>query len=253
MNHFYSTIFVLLFLLLQIPCLAQQYDDLFSKVKHELFVGGGIHTGGFQIKLAYGNVVNEKRTINIPVEFVELLSLKEYQQTYDGLSITGGAPKSFIYGKQNNFYCLNVAYTEKYYLSAKSESQLSMAIKYGAGLALGMLRPYYLDLIYRDNFGRATIIAERYNEDNQFKFLNPQEVDGPSGASYGWEELSFKPGLLLQLGVVLDWGATHNILKDAEIGVATNIFFEEIPIMIFEENTPIFINLFLNIHLGHRW
>ena len=53
-------------------------------------------------------------------------------------------------------------------------------------------------------------------------------MDGPSGASYGWEELSFKPGLLLQLGVVLDWGATHNILKDAEIGVATNIFFEEI-------------------------
>ena len=90
--------------------------------KYELLVGGGVHTTGFQVKAAFGLVYNPKRTGNIVLEFGEIKDPSERQQTYDGLSIVGGAPKSFIYGKRNNLYQSRFVYAEKLYLSDKKQS-----------------------------------------------------------------------------------------------------------------------------------
>ncbi len=220
---------------------------------YELLIGGGVHTTGFQINVAYGIIFNIKRTANFGLEFGEIKDPSERQQTYDGLSIIGGAPKSFIFGKRNNLYQTRFIYAEKLYLSHKNNRAISLGLSYGAGFSLGMLRPYYLDLIYRNNGGIPSVVAEKYSTENQLKFLNPQEIDGPSGASYGWDELKLYPGLCLKAGLLIDWGASDNILKDLEVGVAADFYFSKIPLLIFEERTPVFFNIFLNVHLGHRW
>ncbi|BDS09641.1 hypothetical protein [Aureispira anguillae] len=222
-------------------------------VRNEFYVGGGIHTRGFQVRAAYSLVKNTTRTMTFFAEFGEVKHPKERRQTYEGISFVGGGPKSFIYGKQNNLFFTRIGYGEKYYLSAKNRRLVSLGFTYGAGFSLGMVRPYYLDLIYRDNGGRSNFVAEKFNESNMLKFLNPQEVDGPSGIAYGWDELTLNPGFFLKAGLLIDWGAFDGILKDIEIGVAADFYFEEIPIMIFEKNTPVFVNLYINVHLGHRW
>ena len=221
--------------------------------KYELLVGGGVHTTGFQVKAAFGLVYNPKRTGNIVLEFGEIKDPSERQQTYDGLSIVGGAPKSFIYGKRNNLYQSRFVYAEKLYLSDKNNRAISLGLSYAAGFSLGMLRPYYLDLIYRNNVGIPTVTAEKFSQENQFKFLTPQEVDGPSGITYGWDELSLYPGFCFKAGLLVDGGASDSILKDIEVGVAADIYFSDIPLMVFEAQTPVFFNIFLNVHLGHRW
>ncbi len=222
-------------------------------VKNELFVGGGINTAGFQVKVGWGMIVNQARSIGIITEFGEITNARERQQTYDGLSIVGGAPKAFIYGKRNNLFFTRLGYQEKFYLSGKNRRAVSLGFTYSGGFSLGMIRPYYLDLIYRDNGGIPTIVAEKFSETNMLKFLNPQEVDGPSGPAYGWDELDLAPGFFLKAGLLIDWGAYDAVLKDIEVGVAADFFFKKIPMMIFEENTPVFVNLYININLGHRW
>jgi len=254
----YKHYFVLLFCLSTVVVFGQKkakktYTEEELPVKNEFFVGGGVHTRGFQIRLAYGILKSPNRTLNFMAEFGEIKHPKERRQTYDGLSIIGGAPKAFIYGKQNNLYFLRLGYGEKMYFSAKSRRAVSVGFTYSGGFSLGLIRPYYLDLIYRDNGGSPNIIPERYSDANAIKFLNPQEVDGPSGIAYGWDELEPRPGLFLKAGLLIDWGAFDNVVKDIEIGFAADFYFQEIPIMIFEKNTPVFVNLYLNVHLGHRW
>lgn len=222
-------------------------------VQNEFYFGGGISTRGFQVGMAYSVVKNPTRTMTFFADFGEIKHPKERQQTYEGISVGGGGPKAFIYGKQNNLYFTRIGYGEKYYLSAKNRRLVSLGFTYSAGFSLGMVRPYYLDLIYRDNGGRPNIVAEKFNESNLRKFLNPQEVDGPSGIAYGWDELTLEPGFFCKAGLLIDWGAFDSVLKDIEIGVAADFYFKQIPIMIFEKNIPVFVNLYINVHLGHRW
>lgn len=219
----------------------------------ELYLGGGLHTRGFQFTVGYSIIRLARRTQTFFLDVGEIKHPKENRRTYDATSIVGGGPKAFIYGKQNNLYFLRLGYGEKFYFSARSTRLVSIGFTYSAGLSLGIVRPYYLDLIYRDNVGRPNVVAERFNKSNITKFLNPQEVDGPSGAAYGWNEIKTVPGGFLKAGVLIDWGAYGAVVKDLEIGIAADFYLQSIPIMIFEKNTPIFVNLYANIRLGHRW
>lgn len=251
-------IYILLFLIGTTSSWAQikkqaKFSEEELPVQNEIFVGGGINTRGFQVNLGYSIIKSPFRTLSFFVDFGEIKHSKERQQTYEGLSLRGGAPKAFIYGKKNNLFFSRIGYGEKYYLSARNRRLVSLGFTYSGGFSLGMVRPYYLDLIYRDNGGRPNVVPEKYNESNLLKFLNPQEVDGPSGAAYGWDELNLAPGVFVKAGLLIDWGAFDTILKDIEIGIAADFYFQEIPIMIFEKNTPVFVNLYINVHLGHRW
>lgn len=231
--------------------LAQEDEE--NDKGNELYFGGGINTRGFQFTAGYSIIRPTRRTQTFFLDVGEVKHPKENRRTYDAISIVGGAPKAFIYGKQNNLYFTRLGYGEKFYLSARSTRLVSFGFTYGAGLSLGMVRPYYLDLIYRDNRGRPDVVAERFNESNISKFLNPQEVDGPSGAAYGWDELTVVPGGFLKAGLLIDWGAYDSVVKDLEVGIAADFYFQPIPLMIFEENTPIFVNLYITARLGHRW
>ena len=231
---------------------AQSDDREESPVRNEVFIGGGIHTRGFQLTAGYSIIDRSRRTKSFFVEFGEIRHPKENRQSYEVLSLPG-SPVAFVYGKRNNLYNLRIGYGEKFYLSDKNTRLVSLGFTYAAGVSLGLVRPYYLDLIYRDNLGRPEIIAERYSEANQIKFLNPQEVRGPSGAAYGWDELDIVPGLFIKAGLLIDWGAHDSVVKSLEVGLAADLYSRDIPMMIFEENTPIFVNLYLTAHIGHRW
>jgi hypothetical protein len=55
-----------------------------------------------------------------------------------------------------------------------------------------------------------------------------------------------------------DWGAFDEFVKAMEAGVMVDFYFKKVPIMVETangdiENSPLFINLFINIQLGKRW
>jgi hypothetical protein len=253
-NKHYSVV-IMSFLFCLIAGALQAQEEGENSKKNEVYFGGGIHTRGFQFTAGYSIIrpSPSRRTQTFFAEVGEIKHPKENRRTYDGISIVGGSPKAFIYGKKNNLYFTRLGYGEKFYLSARNERLVSIGFIYGAGVSVGLVRPYYLDLIYRDNGGRPNVVPERFSDSNISKFLNPQEVDGPSGAAYGWDELSAVPGGFLKAGLLIDWGAYDSVVKDLEVGIAVDFYFEPIPLMIFEENTPIFVNLYITARLGHRW
>ncbi len=80
--------------------LAQQEN---TKV-NEIYFGGGLHTRGFQFTAGYSIIRKTRRTQTFFLDVGEIKHPKENRRTYDAVSIVGGSPKPFIYGKQHNLY-----------------------------------------------------------------------------------------------------------------------------------------------------
>ncbi len=118
---------------------------------------------------------------------------------------------------------------------------------------MGMIKPYYLDLIYRFDPDGYRVISEKYTVDNARKFLEPLDINGSSGSSHGWDELTIAPGLFAKGSLIFDWGANDGLVKILELGMTGDLFFRHISIAIGEQRPPVFVNLFMNFYFGKRW
>lgn len=222
--------------------------------EHELGIGAGLHTRGFNVVVNYCKITSDKYSFLGQLEFTELKNPKEKRLSNESLSIGRNSKGSYIYGKQNNFYTFRAGAGQRIYLSEKSKkSIISMAFAYSGGFSMGMLKPYYLDLIYRTDNEGISIRSERYTEVNRYKFLDPVDIDGATGSSVGWDDLSVLPGAYGKAALIFDWGPKDDIVKILEVGMAADLFFKNVPIMIDQPNSPLFLNLYLNFYFGKRW
>jgi hypothetical protein len=235
---------ILAFLLVFNQLNAQSYTK-------ELYVGGGVLLRGYSFNLSYGMIFNPKRTGVFSLDIESERHSKEDNGLMNYRS--GGASNLFVYGKQNSLHRLDFSYSEKRYLTDKTtENNLSLGLVYGGGFSLGMLKPYYLDLAYRGIDNQFKVVSERYSEANATAFLDYSAIQGRSSQQKGWDELSLAPGINLKTGMVLDWGAQSSFVRTVELGLKGNFYFEPIPLMILDENSAIFLTLYLKLHLGGR-
>jgi hypothetical protein len=249
MNSRFNTYFIFGFLLLTLELLAQE-----RFFKNELLIGGGLHTRGYNITAEYLLFKTDKKAFCFHMEFSEIKSPKQKKINSERLAIGGNNSRSYIYGKQNNLFSYRVGAGQYLYISEKSEkSVVAIAFSYNAGLSLGMLKPYYLDLIYRLDPGGFRINSEKYTEENRLKFLEPLDINGASSSSAGWDELTISPGIYSKASLIFDWGPKDDFAKMLEVGVMCDIYFRKMPIMIDEVRPPVFVNLFMNFYFGKRW
>ncbi|MCH2045706.1 MAG: hypothetical protein MK212_16435 [Saprospiraceae bacterium] len=244
-----------IFLVASAVSIHAQRDEV-PPVRSELTYGIGIHTRGFNYaSIQYGLINKTQQTLFFNIDFVELKSPKERRRNFETLSLTGGNTKSFIYGKRHNLYALRIGAGQKHYISEKKNPRgVALACTYSGGLSLGFLKPYQLDLIYRNTVDTTSFVrSEAYSDENHDKFLNFADINGASGFGKGWDNIRANPGIFLKTAFLFDWGAFDPLAKSLEIGISADIYFKNMPIMVGEVNSPIFINLYMNINLGKRW
>lgn len=218
------------------------------------------HTNGMSLPISVGfNVGRLKTYYKTDFFFVELGGLahqKEYRQNVQSfVSINGVSPRAYIYGKQNSFYTLRGGVGRKRYLTEKAKHRgVAAGYSYRFGGTLGILKPYYLQVIV-DEGNRNTLQDIRYSEEQEDLFLDRRRIFGAAAFGRGLGELDFRPGLHAQLAIHLDWGAYDDMVKALEVGVMGDFFFNEIPIIVERENvnnSPLFLNLFITLQLGWR-
>ncbi len=250
MRHTLSLILVVL--LSYLSLLAQNQKPTFYK--NELSFGGGFHTRGFNISTTYVMTKSNDDAFFGVIDFGEIRSPSEKRVSLESLTIGSNRNRSFIYGKQNSLFVLRAGGGQRHYISEKPDKSIvALAFVYSGGFTLGMLKPYYLDLIYRFDPIGYSVRSEPFRENNRYKFLDPLDINGATGFSAGWDELAIAPGLFFKGGLLFDWGPRDNISKMLEIGISTDIFFRNIPIMVDEVKAPFFFNLYMNFYLGKRW
>lgn len=235
-----------------------------------------LFSNGFELGVNIGQLKTYYRTNYFHFGIGELKHNREFKNR-DG--ITGGSigrgSRSYIFGKQNNLYTLRAGYGIKRYYTEKARKKgLAIGASYEGGFTLGLLKPYYLELRDPDPGSSPRILVERFNGGNADLFLTPESIIGAAPAINGFTEIQLRPGFHFNAGLNFDWGAFDEFAKSIEVGIATDIFFGDIPILIDEasfansttatpptvnilpenvRNRPFFINLYLAFQFGKRW
>lgn len=213
-----------------------------------------LHTNGFLLGLNFGKLLTYYKTPIIHISLGELRHPKEVQQSEIYNFGAGNSNRSFIFGKQNNFFVVRAGMGKKYYFSEKAaKNGLAVGLRWELGPSLGLLKPYYLRLRqFADSGVQVNIVDKKYSPEIEDWFLDTYAIEGSSGFSKGLSELSVVPGIHFRGGVHFDWGAFDEFVKAGEMGIMVDAFPKKIPIMVSQENQRIFINLYLSLQLGKR-
>ncbi len=225
-----------------------------DEFNQEFSIGGGMLGRGFNVSALYGIAKKPYITTLFNIDFVELKSPNERRRAFSSVSSSPSrSGSSYVYGKRNNFYALRLGYGRKHYISEKKNDQsITLAFSYQGGLSFGLLKPYYLDLIYHTD--SANIVrTQSYTAQNEYLFLDPTAIEGAGGFALGWDDLTFIPGAFTKASVWVDFGADESVLAAIELGISVDYYPKRIPIMVRNDNAPVFFNVHANIHLGGRW
>lgn len=211
-----------------------------------------LHTAGYGLGVTWGSIdaFDKTKFYNISLDFIR--HPKEFRQNIRP-SIYNPLNRPFVFGKQNSFFSLKAGIGNKVFLSEKAKRRgLAVGYSYQGGVSLGMLKPYYLEVINYDNIPADPIMDIKYSEATAERFLDINEIEGSSGFFKGLGETSIIPGLYGRASIVLAWGAYDEYLKSLDIGIMVEMYTREVPIMLLADNNPYFINLYLNLQLGKR-
>jgi len=176
---------------------------------------------------------------------------REFRSSEVGGRFQGGS--SFIYGKRNSLIPVRAYKGWKRYYSGKDKRRgVAVATSLEVGATAGLLRPYVLQVSREGSNASLTPTFITYDEDPS-AFTDRERIDGKGGLQRGWSDLRILPGINAKAAVHLDWGAFDEMMRAVEAGVMVDFFPSNVNLLIPPaDNTPLFINFYLALHLGKR-
>ncbi len=159
-------------------------------------------------------------------------------------------PTPFVFGKLNKTAILKMNYCLSHKITDFSDAQrIGIDVVFGGGVALGFLKPVYINLIYPDAFGYEKLIAEKYNPAIH---TDKTRIAGYSDNRIGWNELEYKTGISITGGIGFTWGYYTNFPKRLEAGFYMEYFNKGLPVMAFAKNKSVREGVYLKLFLGKR-
>lgn len=155
----------------------------------------------------------------------------------------------YIYGKRNNFYQLSLGIGQQRLIGQKgNKNGVSVSWNYNGGLALGLLKPYFVQV--EDPTG-TNIKYIKYTPEDSVLFLGPS-ILGAGGFWRGWNELRLKPGAFAKTSLRYDYGRFNEVVSALEIGCSVEYYPGGIPIMALQEEKPLFFQAYIALLFGRR-
>lgn len=238
-----------LFLLLAsigFPILAQGEIDKETKIifRNERTVGFSLNSNGFGIGYRYGKFIDGYRKWLIQSDLNLVKHHKEIQSNSRFYN------KKFVYGKVNTLLNLRLAMGYQKELFSKSDKG-GVAIRYFgfAGPTLAFLKPMLYEVTYYMDENKVEDFVTFYNKNQQF---HSGDIIGKSSFFDGIENTEIKPGIHLSGGLSFEYGTKDEFINTLELGIAFDVFADDIPIMFSAGNNyqQLFTTLFLTYRFG---
>lgn len=214
----------------------------------------------FLIGMRSGKLVSFDEMRYWSLSFGDLRNSRELRENPDRINLlTNRVSRAYVFGKQNQLYVLRLGFGKRKYLSEKARQRgVAVGYSYEFGPTLGFLKPYYLEVDSGEpNSNR--IIDIRHTGINTAEFLNQDRIFGASAWTQGIDEISIRPGIHAKIATHFAFGAYDEMAKSLEVGISADYLLGNTDILIESEltpgvsNTPLHLNLFINIQLGKRW
>lgn len=214
-----------------------------------------LHTNGFALAYVVGDIRKYYLTRYRYFGIGLIKHPREYRQAvnFQSGNLILKTSSAFAYGKQNNFIVGRMGIGEKRYFSEKAKRKgVAVGISYEGGFSLGILKPYYLELNRLEPSGGSVVVTEKYSEENADLFLDASRIQGAASFFKGIDEISILPGVHGKFGAHFSLGAFERDVRALELGIMIDAYFKRVPIMIIENNQPIFLNLYATVQFGKR-
>ncbi len=213
--------------------------------KQNIF-GAQFRTWGYGAFYELGRMKTNRKTNIYRLEFSEIKHPKEDKQPNEGFLF--GNP--FIYAKLNYFYQLTLGAGQQYILGQKgNKNGVAVSAVYNGGLALGLLRPYYIEVEDPATPGETRII--KYSVADSSLFLG-NSILGGAGFGKGWNEMKLKPGAYARAALRFDYGRYNELVSGIEVGVNADFYSEKIPLMFAQKDKQFFFQGYIAVLFGRR-
>ncbi|HQU56807.1 MAG TPA: hypothetical protein PLG88_05215, partial [Chitinophagaceae bacterium] len=149
----------------------------------------------------------------------------------------------------NNFYQATIGFGQQRILGQKgNKNGVAVSVIYTGGLALGLLKPYYIDVVDPGNDEMKTI---KYSQQDSALFVGPTIIGG-GGFGKGWNELKVKPGAFVKTALRFDYGRFNEVVSGLEVGISVDFYGSKIPIMIAQKEKNLFFQGYIALLFGRR-
>lgn len=219
----------------------QEEEGVITYTRHTVF-GGKLTTDGYGGFVEIGRAKSISRSSLFQLEIVERKHVKEEkQQQYSNVT-------PFIYGKINYFYPVKLGMQQQFLLGNKgNKNGVSVTGSFGGGLALGLLRPYYVDVLRG-----SERIAIKYESADSLDYLNSDNIIGGSGFGKGWSEMQVVPGVYVKPALRFDYGKYNEMVNAIEVGLTGEFYSKTIPQLVYNKQKRFFLNAYVSIVFGRR-
>lgn len=228
-----------------------------SNYIHSLSLSARLNTNGWSGGGVYLKQKAAGKKIVWQLHFSEIKQEKETKLEGTGKTYAFlGKHTPFIFGKINNAYTIQLAYgREQLLLPGLLDGNLSVSLRYTAGPALALLKPYYLNLIYVDYVPEenAYLKTEKYSQDNADQFLKSGSILGGAQWTKGLGEIKYIPGLFAELAVVVSPDKNKSFVQTITIGGNAAFYTSKIEIMAERKAYPFQASFFVGLAMGKRW
>jgi hypothetical protein len=223
----------------------QSEEGVLVYSKQTIF-GFQLRNNGYGGYFEIGQMKTNRRTNIYRLDITEIKHPKEEKQ--QGAGVIFGNP--YLYGKRNNFYQVTLGFGQQYILGQKgNKNGVAVSAIYNGGLALGLLKPYYLE-VQSATSGQNELI--KYTDANKDVFLGSTGIVGSGGFAKGWNELSVKPGAFAKLALRFDYGRFNEVVNGLEIGLSGEFYSSKIPLMVDQKDKQFFLQGYIAIMFGRR-
>jgi len=199
-------------------------------------------SNGIGVGYRFGKRINARNQTLYDIDFMNVKHPKEVRLTsnYNYYS-----SRSFIFGKQNNFFQLKASIGKQYEIFRKNDKGgISIRYFYSVGPTLGILKPIYYEIRYYNLYENYTKI-ERFNTS-----IHQSNINGKASFFKGFDELAIVPGGSAKFGFNFEYGREDAIINAIEVGLGLDIYPRSIPIMATHPNNFYFLNLSVGYRFG---
>jgi hypothetical protein len=229
----------------KINTLIRQAEEGVLVYSKQSIFGVQLRTNGYGFFYELGKMKTNRKTTIYRIDFTEIKHPKEDKLPSGGLFF--GSP--YIFGKANNFYQVQLGLGQQYILGQKgNKNGVAVSAVYSGGISLGLLRPYYLEVI--DTTNQTRII--KYSKADSALFLGPGIIGG-GGFGKGWGEMKMKPGIFTKAALRFDYGRFNEVVSGLEVGLSAEFYTSKIQIMLNQpKEKQFFFQGYISILFGRR-
>ena len=225
-----------------IDAMIRQEEEGVIAYHKQMVFGAKLISDGYGAMFEIGKGKSVKKSMLFQLEISERKHQKEEKQSNP---FAPTAP--IIYGKQNFFYPIKLGVQQQFLLGNKSNKNgVSLTGNIGGGLALGLLRPYFVQV---DKNGQKVYV--QYNSPDSSLFLNGPYYGGPDFGT-GWNNLKMTPGLYVKPALRFDYGRFNEVVSALEVGLCAEFYGQKIPQMVHNKQKQFFLTAYVSILFGKR-